>query len=158
MLCWFLAYNNAISHNNTYITSLPSPRASLPPQVVIERQAEHPVLWSNRYQVSILHLVLGFPGASAGNQSAHSAGDLGLIPGLGRSLRKANSYLLQYSGLENSMDCIVDGVAKSWTRLSDFHFQCICGDLLSPFVPLSPSPTVSTNSFSTSESVFLPCK
>ena len=49
-------------------------------------------------------------------------GDLGLIPGLGRSPGEGNSYPLQYSGLENSMDCIVHGVAKSQTRLSDFHF------------------------------------
>jgi len=49
-------------------------------------------------------------------------GDLGSIPRLGRSPGEGNSYLLQYSGLENSMDCIVHGVAKSWTRLSNFHF------------------------------------
>ena len=41
---------------------------------------------------------------------------LGLIPGEGKG------YSLQYSGLENSMDCIVHGVVKSRTRLSDFHF------------------------------------
>ena len=34
---------------------------------------------------------------------------------------RGNGYLLQYSGLENSIDCIVHGVAKSWTQLSDFH-------------------------------------
>ena len=50
-------------------------------------------------------------------------GDLGLIPGLGRSPGEGKGYPLQYSGLENSMDCIVHGVAKSRTRLSDFHFQ-----------------------------------
>ena len=44
---------------------------------------------------------------------------LGLIPGEGKG------YSLQYSGLENSMDCIVHGVAKNWTRLSDFHFTSI---------------------------------
>ena len=49
-------------------------------------------------------------------------GDLGLIPGLGRSPEEWNSYPLQYSGLENSMDYTVHGVAKSWTRLSNFHF------------------------------------
>ena len=38
-------------------------------------------------------------------------------------LEKGKGYPLQYSGLENSMDCIVHGVAKSWTRLSDFHKQ-----------------------------------
>jgi len=48
-------------------------------------------------------------------------GDLGEIPGLGRSPEEGKGYPLQYSGLENSMDCIVHGVAKSWTRLSDFH-------------------------------------
>ena len=44
-------------------------------------------------------------------------------PGLGRSPEEGDSYPLQYSGLENSMDCIVHGVAKSQTRLSDFHFH-----------------------------------
>ena len=63
---------------------------------------------------------LGFPCNSAGKESACSAGDLGLIPGLGRSLREGKGYPLQYSGLENSMDCIVHGVAKSQTWLSDF--------------------------------------
>ena len=56
----------------------------------------------------------GFPGGSAGNESACNAGDLGSIPRLGRSLGERNSYPLQFSGLENSMDCIVHGVAKSW--------------------------------------------
>ena len=49
--------------------------------------------------------------------------DLGLIPGSARSDGEGKDYLLQYSGLENSMDCIVHGVTKSWIRLSDFHFQ-----------------------------------
>ena len=44
-----------------------------------------------------------------------------MIPGLGRSPGEGKGYPLQYSGLENSMDCIVHGVTKSWTRLSDFH-------------------------------------
>ena len=46
-----------------------------------------------------------------------------MIPGLGRSPAEGKSYPLQYSGLENSMDCIVCGVTKSWTQLSDFHFS-----------------------------------
>ena len=46
----------------------------------------------------------------------------GLNPGLGRSSGEGKGYPLQYSGLENSMDSIVHGVAKSWTQLSDFHF------------------------------------
>jgi len=45
------------------------------------------------------------------------------IPGLGRSPGEGKGYPLQYSGLENSVDCIVHGVAKSRTQLSDFHFQ-----------------------------------
>ena len=65
----------------------------------------------------------GFPCGSAGKKSADKAGDLGSIPGLGRSPGEGKSYPLWYSGLENSMDCIVQGVAKSWTRLSDFHFH-----------------------------------
>ena len=48
-------------------------------------------------------------------------GDLGSIPGLERCPEEGKGYPLQYSGLENSMDCIVHGVTKSQTRLSDFH-------------------------------------
>ena len=58
---------------------------------------------------------MGFPGGSADKESACNSGDLGLIPGLGRSPGEGNGYPLQYSGLENSMDYIVHGVAKSWT-------------------------------------------
>ena len=64
---------------------------------------------------------LGFPCGSAGKEATCNAGDLGLIPGLGRSLGEGKGYPLQYSGLENSMDCIAHGVTKSRTRLSDFH-------------------------------------
>ena len=65
---------------------------------------------------------LGFPGGSVGKKSAGNAGDLGLILGLGRSPGEVKGYPLQYSGLENSMECIVCGVTKSSTGLSDFHF------------------------------------
>ena len=50
---------------------------------------------------------MGFPGGSDGKESACSAGDLGLIPGLGRFPGEGKGYQLQYSGLENSMDCIM---------------------------------------------------
>ena len=66
---------------------------------------------------------MGFPGGSAGKESICNAGDLGSVPGLGRSPGEGTGYPLQYSGLENSMDCIVYGVIKSWTRLTDFHFH-----------------------------------
>ena len=64
----------------------------------------------------------GFPGSSAGKESACKAEDLGSIPELGRFHGEGKGYPLQYSGLKNSMDCIVQGVTKSWTQLSNFHF------------------------------------
>ena len=64
----------------------------------------------------------GLPCGSAGKESACNVGDLGSIPGLGSSPGEGKSYPLQYSGLENSMQCIVHGVAESQTRLSNFHF------------------------------------
>ena len=72
---------------------------------------------------------LGFPCGSAGTESACNVGDLGSIPGLGRSPGEGQGYPLQYYGLENSMDCIAHGVAKSQTRLSDFHFHYIVAHL-----------------------------
>ena len=67
-------------------------------------------------------MFLGFPGGSDGKESTCNAGDLGSIPGLERSPGGGKGYPLQYSGLENSMDCIIHGVAKNQTLLSDFHF------------------------------------
>ena len=64
---------------------------------------------------------MGFPGGSAGKESTCNAGDLGLIPGLGKSPREGNGYPLQYSGLENSMDYRVHGITES-NMMSDFHF------------------------------------
>ena len=63
---------------------------------------------------------LGFPCGSADEESTCNAGDLGLIPVLGRSPGEGKGYPLQYSRVENSMNCIVHGVTKSWTQLSDF--------------------------------------
>ena len=62
-----------------------------------------------------------FPGSSAGKESSCNTGDLGSIPGLGGSPGEGKGYPLQYSGLENPMDCVVHGVAKSRTQLSDFY-------------------------------------
>ena len=59
--------------------------------------------------------LLGFPDSSVGKESACNAGDLGLLPGLGRFPREGKGYPLQYYGLENSTDCKVHGVAKSRT-------------------------------------------
>ena len=65
----------------------------------------------------------GFSGSSAGKESSCNAGVPSLIPGLGRSPGEGKGYSPQYSGLENSMDCIVHGITKSRTGLSDFHFR-----------------------------------
>ena len=72
-----------------------------------------------------------FPGGSDGKASAYKAGDPGSTPGLGRSPGERNGNPLQCSCLENPMgrgawEATVHGVAKSWTRLSDFtsfHFK-----------------------------------
>ena len=74
--------------------------------------------------------MLGFPGGSEGKASACNAGDLGSIPGSGRSPGEGNGNPLQYSCLENSMDrgawwATVHGVAKSRTGLSGFTSQVI---------------------------------
>ena len=72
--------------------------------------------------ICILFQIL-FHGSSDSKESACNARDLGWIPGLGRSPGEGKGYPLQYSGLENSMDYIVHGIAKSQTRLSNFHFH-----------------------------------
>ena len=106
-----------------------STRASLIAQLVknLPAMQETPVRFL--YEEDLLEtdrlpspVFLGFPCGSAGKESTCNAGDLGVIPELGGSPGEENSYPLQYSGLENSMDCIVHGVAKSSTRLRDFHF------------------------------------
>ena len=73
--------------------------------------------------------VEGFPGGSEGKAPACNVGDPGSIPGSGSSPGEGNGNPFQYSGLENSMDCIVHGVAKSRTQLSAFHLlkdQTLC--------------------------------
>ena len=72
-----------------------------------------------------LPILEGFPCSSVGKESSCNAGDPSLIPGLGRSSEEGKGYPLQCSGLENFMDCIVHGVAKSRTGLSNFHFSPI---------------------------------
>ena len=102
----------------------------LPGEFYGQRSLAGNSLWSGkesdtteRPTLSLSLKCLGFPGGSEGKESTCNVGDLGLIHGLGRSPGEGNGYPLQYSGLENSMNCIVHGVAKSQTRLSDFHFH-----------------------------------
>ena len=79
-----------------------------------------PNIWMPAPSITLLYY--SFPCGSAGKESACNAGDLGLIPGLGRPPREGKGYPIQYSGLKNSTNCIVHGVTKSWTILSDFHY------------------------------------
>ena len=87
------------------------------------------------------HIHLSFRCGSVGKESACKGGDLGSIPGLGRSPGERKGYPLQYSGLENSMDCVVQGVSKSRTRLSDFHFTSSLYIHLNGLVTLQGDPT-----------------
>ena len=96
---------------------------------------------------------MGFPCGSPGEESGCNAGGLGSIPGLGRSPGEGKGYPLQYSGLENSMDCIVHGIAKSQTRLSDFHFTLKCSTFSSVQSPQSVSDSLQRHELHTR----LPC-
>ena len=79
---------------------------------------------------------MGFPCGLVGKESTCNVGDLGSIPGLGRSPGEGKGYLLQYSGWENSLDCIVHGVAKSQTRLKRLTHTLECGDTVIFIVPI----------------------
>ena len=80
----------------------------------------YPILSYNQH----VNTIKSFPGGSASKESACNVGDLHLIPGLGQSPGEGKGYPLQYSGLKNSVDCIVRGVAESHTteQLS-LHFK-----------------------------------
>ena len=97
--------------------------------------------WSGYYSS---FLTLGFPDSSVGKESACSAGDPGLLPGLGRSPGEGKGYPLQYAGLENSMGWIIHGVAKSWTDWATFislsSLQS-CQELAVPFSWRSQLPS-----------------
>ena len=79
------------------------------------------IMW-NENNCEAVWTFLGFSCGSVGKESTWNVGDLGLISGLGRPPGEGKGYPFQYSGLENSMDCIVHEVAKSRTWLNDFHF------------------------------------
>ena len=71
----------------------------------------HPYIYIYIY----IYIVWRAPDSSVGKESTCNMGDLGTVPGLGRSPVEGKGYSLQYSGLENSKDCIIRGVAKSQT-------------------------------------------
>ena len=95
----------------------PSVNSSLKETLLLD-----PVRGHGIFRFGLCNLSMGFPDCSVGKESACNAGDLGSVPVLGRSPGEGKGYPLQYSGLENPMDCIVHGVAKSQTWLSNFHF------------------------------------
>ena len=65
-------------------------------------------------------MISGFPGGSAGKESACNTGGLGVTPGLEIYTGEGNGYPFQNSGLENFVVCIVHGFTKGWTCLSNF--------------------------------------
>ena len=81
------------------------------------------VLIVSFFFVVVKHISFCFINAcgSPGKESSCNEGDLDSIPVLGRSPGEGKGYPLQYTGLEDSMDCIVHGVAKCWTQLNGFH-------------------------------------
>ena len=85
-------------------------------------EPSRPQTWYLSLYSGLLSLLLGFPGGSDSKESTCNEGDLGLTPGLGRSPGEGKDSPLQYSGLENSMNHIVHGIAKSQTWLSNFHW------------------------------------
>ena len=85
----------------------------------------HLIYFRNLQTLFVSFLWWDFPDSSAGKEYACNVGNVASIPGLGRSLGEGKGYPLQCSGLWNSMDCIVHGVAKSWTPLSNSQFRVV---------------------------------
>ena len=113
--------------------------------------------------------VVGFSCGSADKEAACNEGDLGSIPELGRSLGEWKGYLLQYSGLENSVDCYSPWGHKESGRPSDFNFHfgvvlfgfilfgtlCVSWNWMSIFLPRLGkfSAVISSSMFSASFSI-----
>ena len=116
-LQWFWSPKNEVSHCfHCFPTYLPWSDGTR--CWVLSQLFHFPILLSSRGFLVLLHW--GFPDSSVGKESSCHMGDLGSIPGLGRSLGEGKGYPLQYPGLENSMDY---GVTKSQIWLSNFHFH-----------------------------------
>ena len=101
------------------------PYLSDPNYILILLTTLNPVLFWQLFLTDCLDFDFFLPeviGSSTGKESACNAGDPSSIPGSQRSPGEGNGYPLQYFSLENSMDCMVHGVAKSQTWMSDFHF------------------------------------
>ena len=96
-----------------YVASLIAQLVKNPP--VMQETPVRFLGWENALDRLPTPVFLVFPCGSAGEEAACSVGDLGSILGLGRFPAEEKGYPLQYSGLENSMDYTVHGVANSWT-------------------------------------------
>ena len=101
-------------------------QASCSVTLLLRARSKPRIFWLQSFW-SFYYTLLGFPGGSEVKASACNSGDLGSIPGLGRSPGEGTGNPLQCSSLENPMDrgawwATVHGVPKSWTRLSDFTF------------------------------------
>ena len=125
LLHFVLLHYRDVSHLSLNLMDQPllvshfSSAASPPLSAFTELKSNRAFLWITPW----LKGMLGFPGGSEVKVSACNTGNLGSIPGLGRSPGDVKGYRLQYSGLENFMDYTVHGVTKSRTQLSDFHFH-----------------------------------
>ena len=104
---------------------LPSPHTTKENHYFLMLSSMMTSCFSVKCHFCLISTTLGFPCGSAGKESTCNVGDLGSIPVLGRSPGEGKDYPLLYFGLENSMDCIVHGISKSWTPLSNFHFHWI---------------------------------
>ena len=107
--------------------------------MIIRKEMEAQVIEGLKYEELHETLeVIGLPWWLAGKDSSCNAGDLGSIPGLGRSPGEWKGYPFQSSGLENFMDCIAHGVTKNQTQMSNFHFRSPLVDF--PGGPVAKNP------------------
>ena len=112
---WAAIYG--VTQSRTWLKQLSSSSSSIHIYIYI-------YIYAYVYVIIYIYIyTYGFPAGSAGKESACNVGNPSSIPGLGRIPGEGNGYPLQYSGLKNSMDCIIHGVAKSELWLSDFHFN-----------------------------------
>ena len=100
--------------NPPLAAALCEPKARIRNKTQSELELSNPVTFKGHFETYLVLVFCfrGFPCGSAGRESACNAGDPGLTPGLGRSPGEGKGYPLQYSGLENPMDCIVCGGCK----------------------------------------------
>ena len=115
-------YTHTHTHIHTHICICPWSQRIRHDQMTRHSTFIYIYIYIYSFDWTLLSNKKGFPYGSAGKEFTCNVGDLGSIPGSGRSPGEGNGYPLQYPGLENSMDCTVHGVTKSQTWLRNFHF------------------------------------